>query len=255
MDAARGTRRAIAFALLLACGGVAPSPDDNVTRLTGTFSCRSVPAAQAHYVGRQAGDTIDVSGDVEPAGGAPYVTDDRYRYDRKNFWDVKTDFGSSREFDGTGRPWSGDRWEVLGHGPEGADEHMTMELLAGSDFRRTYAFRDADRVLVPYRVDLCVRGDVPPPPSTCVVAEFPARTIDQADVKSSLLPPGATGSVTVSVALDAAGTVTGARIVHSDDPRLNAPALDAARRSRYSPPIHDCKPAAGTQIYNLVVTP
>ena len=224
-------------------------------RLTGTFACRSIPAAVTYYVGREAGDTIDVSGDVDPQDGAPRVTDDRYRYDVKRYWDIRMNFGSSSEFDGKGPPWTGKRWEVLGHGPQGSDEHMTMELVEGFDFRRTFAYRDPSGALVPYRVDLCDRGDVPPPATACIASEFPSTILERADPDRSKLPSGATGAVSVAVSLDAAGTITGTQIAHSDNPRLNALALDAAQRSKYAPAIHDCKPAPSTRRYDVYVSP
>ena len=246
-------KRFAATLALLSCCAASPSPDDNVLRLTGTFACRSLPAAEMHYVGRQAGDTIDVSGDVEPAGGAPFVTDDRYRFDVKNYWEVRTGVGSSEEFDGSGRPWTGNRWEIAGHGPQGPDEHLTMELLEGTDFRRTFAYRDESGSYVPYRVELCERGETPPSPSACISSDFPARILGRGEPDRTKLPADATGSVTVAVSLDATGAVTATRVARSSNARLNAFALDSAQRAKYAPPIHDCKPAAGVRLYDVVV--
>ena len=250
----RKKRLALTVALLL-CSAAGPSPTDNVMRMTGSFACRSIPAAETLYVGRQDGDTIDVEGDATPANGAPRVVDDRYRYDVKGYWEVKTGFGSSDEFDGRAGPWTGTRWEVTGHGPEGGDERMTMELVEGADFRRTFAYRDSEtKTFVTYRVDLCDRGDKVPPESACVAPEFPATIVEHAPFDVTRLPARVFGKAVVTVSLDATGAITSTAITRSDDARLNALALDAAQRSKYAPPIHDCKPAAGTKTFVVEIT-
>jgi len=63
---------------------------------------------------------------------------------------------------------------------------------------------------------------------------------------------GIHGTVTVELALDASGEVTSAVVTKSPSPILNAPAILAAERSRFSPTLFRCRPIADRYNYLVV---
>ncbi len=59
------------------------------------------------------------------------------------------------------------------------------------------------------------------------------------------------GVVRVAVALDGSGSALFDRILTSPSGALNASALSAAMRSRYSPAIFQCTPVRGAHVYSI----
>lgn len=87
-----------------------------------------------------------------------------------------------------------------------------------------------------------------PPPATCAKPDVAPATITGV---SPIVPDlarhyGIGGSVIVAVTIDEAGRVAGAKVVDSPAALFDDSAVAAARASRFSPQIRDCRPRGGT---------
>jgi TonB family protein len=95
----------------------------------------------------------------------------------------------------------------------------------------------------------------PPPAAIRMCVDADAMPSAFANPDAGLIPETArvlgraTGSVAVLVTVDPKGHAAAASVVSSDSPYLNAAALDAARRTAYTPATHGCEPVAGRYRY------
>ena len=87
---------------------------------------------------------------------------------------------------------------------------------------------------------------------SCAAPHVDARTTQKADADYPALAQaqGATGTVTVKVALSASGAVESATVYKgSGNSALDQAALKAARNSRYAPEIEDCQKVPGQYLF------
>ena len=248
-------RRVLACALaLFGILGAAPAPpaasppSDQVNALAGTWACRTVEGVLVRQSGTRAGNTIVVRDDVQ-RNGKLSVYEDRYVFDPAlDRWHVETGLGG---FSGAASPWTGSSWIVQGRNADDVAVRMTDELLPGGDLRRTFAYQNGTGWF-PYSVERCTRGDTPPGADACIAQNYPATTLEAATVKPWNVPPMApSGRVLVVVSLDEHSRITGARVIKSPSPELNAAALQATRESRFRTEIRDCKPLAADFIFSV----
>jgi hypothetical protein len=90
-------------------------------------------------------------------------------------------------------------------------------------------------------------------PSSCAIADAPARTVVAAEpvAPREAVERGVTGEVVVRVTLDERSHLVAAAIVRSASPLLNESALMAARDSVFTTRMHDCRYVPGS--YNFIV--
>jgi len=128
---------------------------DHVAALAGTWACRTVEGAS----GARAGDELTVHNAVE-RGGKQSSFEDRYVFDpalaRWHVWSALGGFG------GGAPAWTGPRWTVDGQNQDGVAVRMTVELLPGGDFRRSFAYDDRSPAWFTYSVERCTPGKTPP---------------------------------------------------------------------------------------------
>jgi periplasmic protein TonB len=72
------------------------------------------------------------------------------------------------------------------------------------------------------------------------------------DIPTDVRASGTSGTVLVSVQLDASGGVTNATVTQgTGNSSLDVVALGMARDARYSPALRDCKPVAGAYVFSV----
>ena len=251
---ARHRRTACGFALLLllALAGAAPepaasqAPADRAYLLAGTWTCRTIGGAQSHVTGTRDADTITVVNDVQPVGGRRFQLEDRFVFDAaKQLWSVSAGVGSPVALEAYAPPWTGRTWEIRGRDERGGVQRMRFELLDDGDLRRSYEMpsNDDPGTFRTYSAERCRPGDTPPPSGACIVENSTAQPVDIALPRARDLPMGTPyGTVRVEVGLDATSRIVSATIVQSTSPNLVAPALQAARASRFQTAVRDCRP-------------
>jgi hypothetical protein len=128
---------------------------------------------------------------------------------------------------------------------------MTVELLPGGDFRRTFAYDNGNPVWFPYSVERCTPGKTPPSPDACIAKHYPATTLEAgADDPFGSYNLGG-GTVQVMVSLDENSKVVATRILSSPNPELNMLALKQTRRTKFRTEIVDCKPKAADYVFSV----
>jgi hypothetical protein len=241
-------------ALFSAAPTPAPSPDlpgwtagDHVYALAGTWSCRTVEGVIVHATGSRTGDTLTVHNEVM-RGTKTSPFDDRYVFDPPLArWHVQTGLGG---FAGGAAPWTGESWAVEGENGDRVAVRLTLELLPGGDFRRTFAYDNQGRWF-PYSVERCTPGTTPPPADACIAKNYPATTLEVGPSDAFIPPNLPSGTVYVVVSLDANSRIVGARVQSGSNPQLNAYALSQTRRSRFRTAIVDCKPIAADYVFSV----
>jgi len=241
-------------AALLPLATMAAAPDlqsvvpDRAWGFAQQWSCRSADGAIVRETGVRDGAAITVSYDVE-RNGKHSSFEDRYVYNAtQQRWHVDSGLGGVA---GTALQWTGDAWTVDAPNANGGPRRMTDEVLPGGDFRRTFASLNGSR-WVPYSVERCTAGEIPPPADACIAKQYPAATLEAGHIMSRpFYQPGATGTVLVIVSLDENSRIAGTRILRSPDPTLNQPALAATRASRFRTAIVNCKPIKADYIFSV----
>ena len=91
-------------------------------------------------------------------------------------------------------------------------------------------------------------------PIACAKPNVPASVVTAATPEMSIEATrrGVEGTVGVAVLLDETGKATDSKILSSPNRLLNATSVAAARNSRFSPEIRDCRPVGS--IYEFYVT-
>jgi hypothetical protein len=253
-----------AFARIVVCAfaslvllGATPSPTsevpgwpagDHVAALAGTWACRTVEGVTVHASGARVGDELTVHNDVVRAGKQSSF-DDRYVFDPQLArWHVWTALGG---FGGGAAAWTGTSWTVIGENQDGVAVRMTLELLPGGDFRRTFAYDNHSPTWFPYSVERCTPGNTPPPADACIAKHYPATTLEAGTQDAFGGYNLAGGTVYVSVSLDENSKIVATRVVSSPNPELNGLALRQTRRSRFRTEIIDCKPRAADYVFSV----
>jgi periplasmic protein TonB len=89
----------------------------------------------------------------------------------------------------------------------------------------------------------------------CTNANAPAAVVatpSPPDIAPDARASGTSGTALISVALDAAGQVTGTGVTQSTgNSSLDLVAVAMARDARYSPALHDCKPVASAYTFSV----
>lgn len=241
--------------LALVCATPSPAPEvpgwaagDHVAALAGTWSCRTVEGAIVHASGSRAGDEVTVHNDVVRAGKQSSFND-RYVFDqllaRWHVWSALGGFG------GGAPAWTGPSWTVQGENQDGVAVRMTVELLPGGDFRRSFAYDDRSPAWFTYSVERCTPGKTPPPPDACIAKSYPATTLETGTPDAFGTVNLGGGTVYVVVSLDESSRIVATRIQSSPNPELNMLALAQTRRSKFRTAIIDCKPIAADYIFGV----
>ncbi len=93
----------------------------------------------------------------------------------------------------------------------------------------------------------------PPPepaePVSCAAPSVPSGVTTYATVYRPPVAAPKGSAVTVKVILDTRGAVVSATVQNSDDPGLDATAIDAAQRTIFHPRIYRCRPAGGAYLF------
>ena len=221
---------------------------DHVAALAGTWACRTVEGVIVHAGGSRVGDELTVHNDVDRAGKRSSF-DDRYVYDAPlERWHVQSALGG---FGGGASAWTGMTWTVEGENSDGVPVRMTNELLAGGDFRRTFAYDNHSPTWFTYSVERCTPGTIPPPPGACIAKNYPATTLEAGTQDAFGSYTLARGTVYVLVSLDESSRIVATRIQSSPNPELNMLALSQTRRSKFRTAIIDCKPVAADYVFGV----
>ena len=231
---------------LLAASPIKPagtSRGDRVPKLVGTWTCRN-PAGVISTI-----EYREVSGGIAADEKSPEpqaVAHEVFQRDGNGGWTVdrQTAFG---RFSGYAPAWTTGPWivtDVQKHGGE-----IRYERVGDGTLWRTFSTQGHP----PYAGVVCARGDVPPDPALCAVADIPAEVLRPAEPETPLAAQrdNASGRVEVLVSLDAGGHVVDATIKQSPSNVLNEPSLAAARRSTYRAALHDCKPVPGQYTFTV----
>ena len=228
----------------------AQTPVDHVRDFARTWACRSVEGVIVRQSGEPQGQTIVVSTDVARNGKhEPYL--DRYEFDPAlGRWHVETGLGG---FAAAASPWVGDTWVVHAENADHVPVRMTTELLAGGDFRRTFAYDRGSGSWFAYSVERCTPGTTPPDAGACIAQRYPATTLEAARlVIGSERPVGVEGGrVVLRLALDETSKVVDVRVESTTAPWLNLPAMSVVRRSRFRTEMVNCKPIASVYLFTV----
>jgi len=221
----------------------APAPAaDRVAELAGSWTCRnpsgvlSTAAYRAERGGIAATET-NTAGAVTATGVFT---------PNSSGWSVErtTKYGT---FSGYAPAWTTDPWIVTESQKHGAE--ILYARIDDRTLRRT--FRISGRPA--YAGEICAKGDAPPDPALCAVADVPAVVVHamMPDTPVAAQQNHVSATVDVLVSLDAAGHVVSATIEKSGSVLVNDSALAAARGSTYQPALHDCKPAPSTYLFKV----
>jgi hypothetical protein len=236
------------LAVLLAVTMPAASPPaapagDRVRELAGSWTCRNPIGSLSTIVYRAENGGLVATEAGAP--GEPVIAHDVLRPEPAGGWHVER---SSRytKFTGYGPAWTSGTWRVADANKHGAEIHY--ESIDDRTLRRTFVM--AGR---PYAGEVCAKGEAPPAPALCAVADIPATASGAVmpDAPVAVTDGRSTGRVDVLVSLDATGRVSAAAIKQSQVPALNGAALAAARESTYRPALHDCKPVPSQYLFTV----
>ena len=247
---------ACALAPLILLGATpSPAPEvpgwpagDHVAALAGTWACRTVEGVIVHASGARVGDELTVQNDVVRAGKQSSF-EDRYVFDEPLArWHVWSGLGG---FGGGAGAWTGTSWTVEGENKDGVAVRMTVELLPGGDFRRSFAYDNGSPTWFTYSVERCTPGKTPPSPDACIAKYYPATTLETGaqDAFGSYILGG--GTVYVVVSLDENSRIVATRVQSSPNPELSGLALRQTRRSKFRTAILDCKPRAADYLFGV----
>ena len=234
----------LAVALLAASPNKAPGPvrGDRVPGLVGTWTCRNPAGAISTVVYREQDGGITAD---EKTAGAPAVHD-RFQPESGGGWRVDRE-NAYTHFSGYGPAWTTGPWIVLEDQKHGAE--IRYERPGDGTLRRTFGISGRP----PFEADVCAKGDVPPDPALCAIADMPALVLRavEPDTPLAAVQGHINGRVDVLVSLDAGGHVVDATIKQSASAVLNEASLAAARRSTYRAALHDCKPVPGQYTFTV----
>ena len=241
--------RSLACMLAVALLGASPAPipssppaGDRVAELVGTWTCRNPAGGLSTAVYRAENGRIAVT-EMSASGS---IATDVFRPDPSGGWHVDRTIKSGT-FSGYGPAWTTGPWVIADSQKHGSK--ILYERIDDRTLRRTFTMSDR----APYAGEVCAKGDVPPDPALCAVADIPAGVVRALvpDTPPEAQAKGVQGRVDVLVSLDAQGRVVDATIKHSDYAVLNAPSIASARNSTYIPALHDCKPAPSQYTFTV----
>lgn len=219
------------------------SPRDRVTELAGTWTCRN-PWGYLSTVVYRAERNGFIGIETRPNG--THIATTTFAPDANGWWRVDRTTSSSR-FGGYAPPWTTGPWVVAD--PQKHGSEMRYERVDDHTITRTLNTHGRP----PYTGDVCARGDAPPDPALCPLADIPPTVLQAAEPNTPLaaMQNRVSGIVDVLVSLDAQGHVVDATVTRSPSPLVNDASISAARRSRYQPALHDCKGAPGKYTFSV----
>jgi|GEM_PF-2878435 len=239
------------LAVLLTVALLAASPNkppgasrgDRVPGLIGSWTCRDPAGVISTVVYREQNGAI--TGD-ETIPGAPAGVHDRFQPDSGGGWVVDRETAYTH-FSGYAPAWTTGPWVITEYQKHGAE--IRYERVGDGTVWRTFSISGRP----PFAGEVCAKGDVPPDPALCAVADMPVVVLRPAEPDTPFAAQQAhvTGRVEVLVSLDAGGHVVDAAIKRSASPLLDDASLTAARRSTYRAALHDCKPVPGQYTFTV----
>jgi hypothetical protein len=239
----------VAGALLGASPPVATTTD-RAAELGGGWSCRT----EYGYPGRL---TVSADGDVlVVADETRYPSTTRTRHERyrrdpaSGEWSAESD--DDYGFVGRGPAWTGAAWRLDGvmrsrSAGTSTGAHLLYERRDDGMLRVSRWTSDPSAARY---VELCRRGGDPPDPSTCVVPDLPAIALTAGEPDVPWLG-FESGSVQVSVALDADSNIVSTTIASSPSASLSSAALSVARRSTYRTAQRDCRKVPSRYLFTV----
>jgi TonB family protein len=251
--------RSLAVLLGVALFGVSPEPSpslsfppadavpDRVMQLMGTWSCRNGYGLISKLTYRPQADGFVSTRVVNVPNGRRGTFTRVFRKDPDGGWYIEA-AARQRNVPEPGSPrremvppWTGETWTVR--------TTYGTERFAFAD-ANTLRLSDDDGGAVSLR-EICLRGETPPDPSTCITPELPTVVWQAVEPDSPVLAQQQRvhGTVRVRVMLDAASHVVGASVIESPSAMLNAAAVAAARRSVYLTARHECKPVPSEYVF------
>ena len=240
----RAFRVLLAIVLLGASPPQAAPGADRVPELVGSWTCRD-PAGVLSTVTYRSENGAIVADETTP--GAPAIVHDRFRPDPGGGWHVDRDTAYGR-FSGFGPAWTTGPWVITDANKHGSA--IKYARVGDGTLWRTFSIADRP----PYAGEVCAKGDAPPDPDLCAVADVPASTVramEPGPPPAEAMQYGIQGRVEVLVSLDAAGRVVNTAIKKSPSALLNGVALTSARESTYRPALHDCKPVPSEYTFTV----
>jgi hypothetical protein len=215
---------------------------DRVHELVGSWTCRN-PAGAVSTVEYREQDGAIIADEKTP--GTQAGVHDRFRPASGGGWTVDRDTGNTH-FSGYAPAWTTGPWIITDSQKHGLD--IRYARVGDGTLWRTFSISGR-----PFAGDVCAKGDVPPDPALCAVADLPPLVLRAAEPETpvAVQQEHITGRVEVLVSLDAGGRVVDATIKQSSSPVLNPASLVAARRSTYRAALHDCKPVPAQYMFSV----
>ena len=241
---------AVVTAALLGASPPIATTADRVAELSGGWSCRTEYGYPGSLTVSADGDAIVVADETR----YPSTTRTRHeRYQRdagSGDWRAESldDYG----FEGGGPAWTGAAWRL-----DGVMRSRSTGTSVGAHL--LYERRDDGTLRVSRwtsnpsgarYVELCRRGGIPPDPSTCVAPDLPAITLTAGEPDVPWLG-SESGTVQVSVALDADSKVVSTKILSSPSAGLTAAALSVARRSTFHTAQRACRAVPSQYLFTV----